>query len=196
MTPVPDLLRWVALQAYGALRFMTSVQGSLEDIEGAIDGGQYGMLAFQARHVVLVCLSIRSLAREGEIDFDEMSVAFDYFAGLPGEEIAAALELSNEAVGLDERKARDWLTRVRSYVAETERLLGHGSPLPILRSPEGAFAVIGLARKWTPLLDELGLPPLLPSDWVPRRDPGSKVTSEMEPGSLVKENREPTANER
>src|SRR6266571_2539290 len=147
VTPVPGVLRWVALQAYGALRFMTSVQGALEDIEGAIDGGQYGMLAFQARHVMLVCLSIRSLAKEGEIDFDEMSVNFDYFAGLTGEEIGAALALSNEAVGLDEGKAWEWLNRVRRYVAETERLLGYGSPLPILRSPEGAFAVIGLARK-------------------------------------------------
>jgi hypothetical protein len=175
VTSVPEVSRWIALQTYGALRFMTSVQGALEDIEGAAGRGQYGMLAFQARHVMLVCLSIRSLAKRGEIDFDEMSVSFDYFAGLTGEEIQAALALSNQAVGLDEANVSEWLRRVRAYVAETERSLGHGSSLPILRSPEGAFAVIGLARKWTPLLEELGLPSLLPSDWIPQRAQGPKV---------------------
>ena len=167
ITHVADVRRRVAFRAHGALRFLDEVQGGLEDIEGAISEGQHGVAAFQARYVTLVCLSIRSLASEGEIDFDEELVSFDYFAGLPKSEVAAALALANEAIELDESNAANWLERFRRYVADTEGLLGYEAPLPILRSPDGPFGLIRLTRRWTTLLDEFGLPPLLPPSWIP-----------------------------
>ncbi|HYP41926.1 MAG TPA: hypothetical protein VEX13_16330 [Chloroflexia bacterium] len=169
VTQIKDVRRQVALRAYGTVRFLNSVQGGLEDVEGALGAGQYKVAAFQARYVMLACLSIRSLGREGEIDFDEdYSVSFDYFAGLSEDEVAAALSLANEAVELDEATAAGWLERLRAYVAETEGLLGYDAPLAALRSPEGVFALVSLTRRWGPVLDELGLPALLlPSNWVP-----------------------------
>jgi hypothetical protein len=166
LTIVSDVRRRVAFRAHGALRFLDEVQGGVEDIEGAIGDGQFGMAAFQARYVTLVCLSIRSLARDGEIDFDEESVSFDYFSGLPADDVAAALSLANDAVGLDAGNAAAWLDRFREFVAATERMLGYDDPLPVLRSPEGALGLIGLTRRWMPLLDELDLPPLLPPSWI------------------------------
>jgi hypothetical protein len=165
--PVPDVRRRVALRAYSIYRFLEGVQGGLEDIEGAIGEGQYGVVATQARHVVLTCLSIRSLASGGEIELGVGSVSFDYFAGLTADEVAAALALVNEALDIEERTASEWLDCLRAYAAATERLLDYDRPLPLLRSPAGAFGLIRLVRPWLPLLDELGLPPLLPSVWEP-----------------------------
>jgi hypothetical protein len=162
---VADAYRWIALRAYGAMRFLDRVQGGLEDVEGAILERQYSVAAFQARHVVLACLSIRSLAREGEIDFDEDSVSFDFLAGLPPGDVASGLALANDALDVDDRTAAEWLDRFRAYVAETERLLGYDRPLPVFRSPDGAFGLLGFTRGWIVVLHELGLPPLLPSEW-------------------------------
>lgn len=166
VTPVADVRRRVAFVAYGAVRLIDRAQGALQDIAGAIHQGQYGMAALQGRFVVLVCLSVRSLAHEGEPAFDEWSVAFDFFAGIEAEGVAAALALANDGIDIDERSAAAWFDRLRAYVSDTERLLGFEAPLPALRSPQGAFALIGLARRWGPLLDELGLPALLPFDWL------------------------------
>ncbi|MGA7732801.1 MAG: hypothetical protein WCD37_16210 [Chloroflexia bacterium] len=168
MSHISDVRRRVALRAYGTIRYLNSVQAGLEDVEGALGAGQYMVAAYQARYVVLGCLSIRSLAREGEIDFDEdSSVSFDYLAGLAPTEIAQALSLANEALEVNEHTAAEWLGRFRGYVGETEGILGYDHVLPVLRSPEGAFGMLSLTRRWLPLLAELGLPALLPSNWGP-----------------------------
>jgi hypothetical protein len=164
VTAFPDVRRHVAFRAYGAMRMLDWVQATMEDVEGAVDGGQYDVAAFQARALVLQCLSVRSLAREGEIEWD--GAAFDFFAGLRDEDVAAALSLATEGVDLDERRAADWLGRLREYAAATEAELGYEAPLPILRSRQGAFGILSLARRWSQALDELGLPPLLPPKWV------------------------------
>lgn len=166
MSVVRDVRRMIAFRAYGAVRMVNEVQGALEDVEGAVAAGQYRVAAFQARLVVLECLSIRGLAHDGEIDFAPGSPSFDFFAGVPSSEVGPGLTLAHEALDLDERGAGEWLERLRAYVAETERLLGDESPLPVLRSPEGVFGLIGLARRWVAVLDELGLPPPVPLEWT------------------------------
>lgn len=160
-TGVGDVKRRVAFRAFGAVRILCQIQGALEDVEGAIERGQPGVAAYQARTVVLVCLSIRSLAVAGEIDDDETSLSFDFFAGVPASDIAEALTLANDALDLDAATSAAWLDRLRDYVAATERLLDYDEPLPILRSPEGSFGLIGIARRWTATLEACGLPPLM-----------------------------------
>lgn len=171
MSQVPDVRRRVAFRAHGAVRLLNSVQASLDDVEGAIDAGQYGVAAYQARHLVLECLSIRSLASEGEVDFADESPSFDPFAGLAQTEISSALALATEAVDVDAETAGGWLERLRELVAETERALDYDTPLPLLRSPDGAFGLIALTRRWAGVLEELGLPPLLPLEWIPAGEP-------------------------
>lgn len=166
VTRVPSVHRRVAFRAYGALRFLDRVQGGFEDIEGAIGAGQYGVAAYQARFVALACLSIRSLACRGDIYFDSDSPSFDFFDGVGSGDVAEAFALADAALDLDERTATGWLDRCRAYVAETERLLEYDRPLPVLRSPDGAFGLVGLTRRWTPVLEQLGLPPLLPDVWI------------------------------
>ena len=166
VTHVPDLRRRIALCAYGALRLMDGVQKGTADIEDAIRRGQYDIAAFQARNVVLICLSVRSLAVEGEIELDDESVSFDFFAGLPADDVAAAITLANGALDVDEHTATDWLAGFQAYVTETERLLGYDAPLPVLRSPDGAFGLLALSRRWIPLLDEVGVPSELLSAYI------------------------------
>ena len=169
VTAVGDLRRRVVFRSYGAVRMLRWVQAALEDVEGAIGAGQYGPAAVQARFFALGCLSVRSLASEGELDFDVDSVSFDCLAGVPDDEIRAALALAGEAIDLDDPDdAEAWLERLRAYAAETEALLGYDAPLPVLRTPAGAFGLIGIAREWVGVLDELGLPPPLPLEWIPR----------------------------
>jgi hypothetical protein len=167
MSAIPDVRRHVALRAYGAVRMLDWVQAAVEDVEGAIADGQYGVAAFQARWAVLQCLSIRSLARGGEIESDAASLSFDFFAGLTPDEIAEGLSLAARAVDLDDGDADAWLEQLQSYVSETENVLGYATPLPVLRSKRGPFGLVALARAWMPVLDELGLPSLLlPPEWL------------------------------
>jgi len=175
MSEVPDTRRSAALGGYCVMRFMRRIQGGVEDIEGMVAQGQYGAAASMARSVALLCLSIRSLAHGAPIDLDEESVSFDVFACVPADESAAALTLAREALDIDRDSAAAWLQRFIAFVAETERLLGYDGPLPLLRSPEGAFAMIRVARRWSPVLAQLGLPPLLPERWaVPAAADGAK----------------------
>jgi hypothetical protein len=164
VTAFIDLRRHVAFRAYGAIRVLNWVQAALGDIEGAVAAGQYGVVAHQARALVLQCLAVSSLAHGGELDWD--GAAFDYFTGLPEERVAAALSLAVEAVDLDDRRVPDWLERVRAFAAATEAELGYDAPLPILRSRYGPFGIVGVARRWSAVLEELDLPQLLPPKWI------------------------------
>jgi hypothetical protein len=153
-------------RAYGALRVMDTVQRGIADVEAALRAHDYEIAAFQARITVLACASIRSLAVEGEFEYEDDCVAFDYFAGLPSEDAAAAIELANGPVEMSEETAAPWLAGLRAYVADTERLLAFADPIPVLRSARGAFGLIGLSRRWTPILEELQVPTYLLSAYV------------------------------
>lgn len=167
MSAVRDVRRHLALRAYGAVRMLEWVQAAVEDVEGAVADRQFGVAAFQARWAVLQCLSVRSLACGGEIESDASSTSFDFFSGLSPDEVAEGLSLATEAVDIDEGNAGAWLERLEAYSTETERLLGYDAPLPVLRSKEGPFGLVALARAWMPVLDELGLRSLLlPPEWV------------------------------
>ena len=166
VTRVRDVRRHVAFRANGTMRMFESVQAAMEDVEGAITAGQYGVAAFQARIAVLGCLSIRSLAVEGELEYDLASPSFDGFAGLSAEEIEDGLSIAVAAVDVDALRADAWLERLQAFLAETERRLGYADPLPLLRSPHGPMALVSLTRRWTDTLDELGLPPLLKPEWI------------------------------
>jgi hypothetical protein len=172
VTPLADVRRRVAFLAHGALRLVDGVQGAMQDIEGALARGQYGVAAFQARYVMLLCLSVRGLAHKGEVELDEGSVSFDSFAGVAPEDAATALTLANDGLDVNEHTAGAWLERVRAYVSDTEHLLGYDAPLPELRAG-GGVGLIGLARRWGPLLEEFGLPGMLPSTWFPTVRPGA-----------------------
>ena len=161
-----DPRRYVAFRAFGASRLLLETQSCVEDAEGSVAAGQYEAAAIQGRLTVHLCLSIRGLAREGELEFSIDDTAFDPFHGADPDEVIEGLVLASEGADLDATTAASWLVRLRRFFDETERRLGYDGRLPVLRSPEGMFAGLRVARDWTPLVEALGLPPLLPDDWI------------------------------
>lgn len=163
---VPNLPQHVAHVSHGAAIMALVVQAAIEDVEGATKAGQWAMAIVQTRHAVLACLHIRGLANgAGPNAFDE-TVTLDPFVAVPEEEIVAGLDLVHEVRGIRDGDLDGWLARLRRFGAETERQLGLAAPLPQLRSPEGLFGTMRLVRPWAPVLDQLGLPSIVPPDWV------------------------------
>jgi hypothetical protein len=152
------------LGAYGTMRFLRRVQGGVEDVEGAIGASQFAAVANMGRSVLLLCLSIRSLAYEAPADLDEESLGFDPFAAVPEQDIVDALDIAAAALELPALDPAAWLQRFQAYVDATESVLGDDK-LPLLRSPAGAFALIRVLRRWSPKLEQLGLPPAAPGRW-------------------------------
>jgi len=164
LTTSNDVRRRVAFRAVGAKRVLLHAQAALEDVEGALAAGQYETAVIQARALVMQCLSIRSLAVSGELDAFVHSVSFDPFAGLSPSDIADGLGLLDLDQG--EAPAASWFSDLADYLHRTEALLGYDQPLPLLRSPEGTFGALRLAREWAEPMSKLGLPNLLPANWT------------------------------
>jgi hypothetical protein len=161
-----DPRRYVAFRAFGTARLLLRAQASLEDTEGALAAGQYEAAAINARLTVQVCLSIRGMAHEGELELLLGDTTFDPFLGVELDEVAQGLALANEGIDIDARSGPAWFRRLRQFYDLTEEQLGYDAQLPVLRSPAGMFAGLRLARTWAPLVEALGMPPLLPKEWI------------------------------
>lgn len=171
--PVPlpsDLRRLLAFRAHGAARLLLGCRARLEDIEGAVAGGQPEVAVLMAYDLVQFSLSVRGLRTEGELSYGRDEAAFDPFAGVPAEDVEAGLLLAAEGAGATGPQGERWLERLRSHLHDTERLLGYGEPLPDVRSASGLMKGFKLARTWQPHLERVGLPGLLPSAWTRRAD--------------------------
>jgi hypothetical protein len=161
-----DLRRFVAFKAFGAYRLLVDVHSTLEDVEGAVDAGQYLTAVMQARTTLVRSLSIRSLAVGGEFLAPYDGVAFDPFAGLDPSEVEEAFRLCAAGLDLTGADAQEWVGRVRAHVAETERRLGYDTELRSIRTPDGLYPALRFAREWLPAVERLALPPLLPAAWT------------------------------
>lgn len=144
------------------------IQGSLEDIGGGVRAGQWRMVAAQTRNLVLASLHISGLGNGAEPFWQENSGALDQ-VGCASESLRAeGYAFIREANGLakDPSGAQQWLARLEEWVRSVQEGIGLDEQLPELRSPEGMFGGLRLVRGWTETVERLGLPPLLPGDWV------------------------------
>lgn len=165
------LHRHVTHVSHGALLMMVGAQSALEDIEGGVQAGQWHLVLAQTRYLVLICCQVRGLPFGSEPYVAEDGGAMDPCTHAPRADWESAHQLMAEArefAGCAPAgdRARDWLERVRAWVGATEATLGLTEPLPQLRSPDGMFGALRLVRGWHGLADELGLPPLLPTEWT------------------------------
>ena len=162
-----DARRWVAFRSVGGARYLLQVQSALEDLDGAVAAEQHEVAVLAARSAILDCLSIRSLACGGELQQSDGAVSFDWLQDIPADEVTKGLGLIQEGLAATNRRAAlRWATRVQAFATETERLMGYDEPLPVLRSPEGMYPAIRLARLWGGLAEEMRLPPLVPASWI------------------------------
>lgn len=164
--PVGDLRRHVAHVSNAAVSLLIVAQEAYEDVEGGIRSGQWELVAAQTRHLVLACLHARGMAEGGEPHFWDDTAAGDPYLGVPDDEVEAALRLIAEVRGLPGSDPAPWLARVRALMTRVEDAVQLSERLPELRSPTGLFSGVRLVRGWTPLVDELGLPPILPAEWT------------------------------
>ncbi|MFE7812869.1 hypothetical protein ACFU5P_13040 [Streptomyces sp. NPDC057433] len=165
-----DLRRLLAFRAHGAARLLLGCRSRLEDIEGAVAGGQPEVAVLMAYELVQLSLSVRGLRTAGELTYGHYEAAFDPFVGVPADEVAAGLELAAQGRDAVGEHAEQWLARLRTHFAQSEALLGYAEPLPDVRSGSGMMKGFKLARTWQPSLDRVGLPPVLPDAWTRHAD--------------------------
>lgn len=163
-----DVRRWAALRTIGASRLILKARGAINGAQGALEARQNYAAVMEARSAILTCLSIRSLAVGGSFDDSKDQLTFDPFYGLSEAEVQYALSLVGSGIASvdDSDHASTWMETVVQYVDDTEQLLGFEDPLPVIRSPNGMFASLRLAREWMAILDELNLPNPIPAEWI------------------------------
>lgn len=168
----PDARRRVAHVSRGVMVILVRVQAFLEDVDGMWADGQYASGAVVARDAVLDALAVRGIATGGEPSWSPLSAAFDPFAAATpadAEEattlVRTGARLAAERRPVDDAEVVAWRAALHDFVAGTEAGLGLSEPLPVLRSPDGMFSVFRLARGTFELIDEMGLPQVLPNDW-------------------------------
>lgn len=163
---VGDLRRHVAHVSNAAAALLIVAQEAYEDVEGGIRSEQWELVAAQTRHLMLVCLHARGLAVSAEPHFWDDTTANDPFAGVPDAEVEAALQLISDVRGLPGTDPAPFLRRVRAVLTAAEESVQLSERLPELRSPTGMYSAVRLVRGWTTLVEELGLPSILPGEWT------------------------------
>jgi hypothetical protein len=163
---VPDIRRRIAFVTQGVTRILVSLQALAQDIDGALADGQYLVAAVAGRAFFLEVLAIRSAATVGELQWAPEAVSFTPFAGATPHERQQVLDAMDEGLRVcDEESARRWRATVSDHLDLLIADLGLGEHLPILRSPEGMFQAIRLARGAFELVDRMALAPVLPASW-------------------------------
>lgn len=168
---LPDLRRLTVFRAHGAVRLLLKCRAALEDVEGAVSAPQPEVAVLMAYDLVQLSLSVRGLRTHGELSFTGEQASFDPFAGVPAQDVQNGLRLAAEGMeAIAEERGEDWLDRLRAHLDTTERQLGYGQRLPNVRDGSGLMKGFKLARTWTPQLQRLGLPDVMPENWTRRAD--------------------------
>jgi hypothetical protein len=162
-----DSRRRAAFVTQAAARIMVTVQSFLQDAEGAAEAGQFEVAAIAGRSVVLECAAIRGIAKGGELTWPYGTVSFDAFAALNTSEREQAMSLMDQGSRLsDKESALAWTAELAQLIRDVEIEAGFTEPLPVLRSPEGMFAAMRMARGAFDVVSELDLAPVFPESWT------------------------------
>ena len=159
---LPDYRRAAAHLSQGMGRLLIFIQACLEDVHGAVEADQKELAAHQTRIILLECLAIRGVSSGGEVTWAADELGFDHYSCVDRAVLAEAAEIAESGLG---NRDEAWFTRLDRFIAETEHELGLGETLPMLRSPEGMYTALRMARPIFNLVDELNLPPILPAGW-------------------------------
>ncbi|MFC0039940.1 hypothetical protein [Actinomadura rayongensis] len=169
-----DIRRRTAATTQTAARIMVTVQALLQDVDGAIDAGQWEVAGHAGRAVVLECCALRGTGRGGEPSWPVGGVAFDPFARLDPAERAEAADLLDRAGRLgDAAGAAAWRDRLAALVDGVTAGNGIAGDLPELRSPAGMFAALRLARDGFDVVAAMHLAPVFPESWTTAVPPAS-----------------------
>ncbi|MFE6743261.1 hypothetical protein [Streptomyces tubercidicus] len=169
--PLPDVRRLMAFRAHGAVRLLLKCRAAQEDVEGAVSAGQPEVAVLMAYDLVQLSLSVRGLRTHGELNYTGEQPGFDPFAGVPEADVEDGLRLAADGLeAIPQGRGEEWLDRLSAHLDVTERQLGYAEKLPNVRAGSGLMKGFKLARTWSPHLERLGLPDVMPSNWTRRAD--------------------------
>ncbi len=163
-----DARRLLAYRAHGCSRVMLLVHALVDDLLGALDAGQTRVAIGVAQDLVVQCALIRSSRVSGQILSSESlwDVGLDPFEGLSDAEAKECATLMERIGAASEDAVPEAAKEILDYAADTEGRLGWSFPLPVIRSPEGIFPALKLARLWAKPLSALALPGVIPKNWL------------------------------
>jgi hypothetical protein len=133
----------------------------VEDVHGALDAGQDGLVSYAARMIGDACAVVLCLALFYDRPIPAPSVRGSWaLERLEGHALyddcwALIRGVDEPAAALVERCDR-LVSRVREVVGE----------IPDILTPEGYFPALALARDWLALMDRVGEQGFLPKDWT------------------------------
>jgi hypothetical protein len=156
-----DSRRYAWARGHAAWIVGMPTQTYFEDLCGAQEAGQAGLLGYAARMVGDTCAVALNLA----LNFDRpiptramrISWALDRLEGHPLRQ--PCWELIR---GLDEASADQVVECCRSLVEAVQEVVGEA---PNILTPEGYYPAIAMARDWLKLLEAVGEETPMPSEW-------------------------------
>jgi hypothetical protein len=156
------------MHCMGAYEMLMDIHAALEDVEGSLRSGQLQVTLYSARETLLRTTAIRALGRDGELGGGDDDHLYDPFAGLSEDQVTQSLLILRafHRAGTVE-EMQEAYERLRAYVRETEVLLGFTAPLASIRTPQGLFPALRVAREVVRLADQADLPSVFPANWTP-----------------------------
>lgn len=165
---IDDFRRHEGFLSQGLARMVLTCQSAFEDVEGALAAGWMEAAAFQARTLILNCLAVLGMREGAGLNQWIDDVGYDRVGFAPPDMRDRARDLLEEGwtLAANPERASAWLADLRSFFEDTESAFDLGERLPVLRSPEGMFAAIRVLQAEQPVIEQLGLPQVIPRDWT------------------------------
>lgn len=134
----------------------------LQDVHGAQEAAQEGLLRYAARGIGDACaVALHVVVNQARpIPPAALRTAW----ALEGIRDHALWEACWQLVrGIEAVPANEIPARCEALIAEVQAIVGK---MPNILTPEGHYPAIALARDWAKLLDAVGEPAPLPSNWA------------------------------
>jgi hypothetical protein len=141
----------------------------LEDLEGARDAGQDGLVRYVARMIGDHCAVALNVALNDERPIPSATMRDSWaLERLQGHELRdACWELIR---GTEEASADEIVAACKSLVESVFKIVGE---IPNALTPEGHYPAIALARDWVKLMEAVGEKTPMPYNWKPPRQPST-----------------------
>jgi hypothetical protein len=162
----------VLLKTHATVKYLIHVQSSVEDTLGSLDSNQRLTSMFRLRAAILMSLSIKNTAHGGNaIDVHEIDqIDYDPINLISGEDMTdASGQLHRFCKAVTDKEVKNWQKQFLDYIHTFEKILEYEADLPDARSPNGFQFIISLFKDWDPLLEKLGYPTSIPSDWFAKK---------------------------
>ncbi|GIH04904.1 hypothetical protein Rhe02_29710 [Rhizocola hellebori] len=164
---IDDSRRWAAFHGVGTYQLLMEIHAAVEDTHGMILQGQPRVAAYCARDAVVCCLAVRSLATRGELWMEDQDPFYDPFSDCGEAEHALLSQIVGGLTRAGDDAEVDLAYRgLVDFVGETERLLGFSASPASIRTPQGMFPALRVARDLFHVMETAGLPQVLPKSWT------------------------------